>query len=107
MTDNLHVLGEVGTELAVKRREFMKRVIDSRGWNDFAMRDDDIVISTWAKSGTTWTQQIVGQLIFGGAPGLYYTPQHSPWPDFRLRTDGREIARGADPSAISEDTSAD
>jgi aryl sulfotransferase len=76
----------------VKRREFMKLVIDSRGWNDFAMRDDDIVISTWAKSGTTWTQQIVGQLIFGGAPGLYYTPQHSPWPDFRLRTDGREIA---------------
>ena len=35
-------------------------------------RDDDIVICTWAKSGTTWTQQIVGQLVFGGEPGLYH-----------------------------------
>jgi hypothetical protein len=37
--------------------------MDSRRWNDFRFRDGDIVIGTWAKSGTTWTQQIISQLI--------------------------------------------
>ena len=68
----------------VKRRELVRWVIDSRPWNDFAMRDDDIVITTWAKSGTTWMQQIVGQLIFSGEPDLY-CEERSPWIEFRLR----------------------
>jgi aryl sulfotransferase len=76
----------------VKQRELIKWVADSRAWNDFVMRDDDIVICTWAKSGTTWTQQIVGQLIFGGKPGLYFGGQDSPWIDFRLRPEAPEIA---------------
>ena len=42
--------------------------MDSTVWNDFQFRDDDIIIATYAKSGTTWTQQIVGQLVFGGDP---------------------------------------
>ena len=67
-----------------KQRELVKWVLDSRAWNDFVMRDDDIVIATWSKSGTTWTQQIVGLLVFGGKPGVYYKPEASPWPDFRL-----------------------
>jgi aryl sulfotransferase len=75
-----------------KQRELTKWVIDSRAWNDFVMRDDDIVICTWSKSGTTWTQQIVGQLIFSGKPGLYHGPDRSPWPDFRLRPGQTVIA---------------
>ena len=42
-----------------KTREFQKSFIDSTRWNGFRFRDDDIVIASWAKSGTTWTQQIV------------------------------------------------
>ncbi|MEO7223815.1 MAG: sulfotransferase domain-containing protein, partial [Devosia sp.] len=68
----------------VKQRELVKFVIDSRQWNGFEFRDDDIVISTWAKSGTTWTQQIVSQLIFAGEPDLYGVDR-SAWPDFRMR----------------------
>jgi aryl sulfotransferase len=57
--------------------------MDSTLWNDFAFRDDDIIVGTYAKSGTTWTQQIVAQLVFQGDPDV---PVHqiSPWLDLRI-----------------------
>src|SRR5262252_277746 len=65
-----------------KTRELQNVIFDSVRWNGFKFRDDDIVIATWAKSGTTWMQQIVGQLVFRGAEGLPIE-QLSPWLDFR------------------------
>ncbi|WP_428267391.1 sulfotransferase domain-containing protein [Haliangium sp.] len=53
-----------------KSREFRNHHFDSTIWNQFEFRDDDIVIATYAKSGTTWMQQIVAQLLFAGAEGL-------------------------------------
>ena len=50
-----------------KTRELHNHHFDSTVWNDFAFRQGDIVIATYAKSGTTWLQQIVGQLVFAGA----------------------------------------
>ena len=70
-------------ELPVKTREIHNHHMDSTIWNDFAFRDDDIVISTYGKSGTTWTQQIVGQLVFGGAPDVPVA-EISPWVDLRV-----------------------
>lgn len=66
-----------------KMRELHNHHFDSTVWNDFRFRDDDIVIATYGKAGTTWTQQIVGQLIFGGTEHL---PIHelSPWLDLRV-----------------------
>ena len=66
-----------------KIRELHTQLYDSTVWNDFQFRDDDIVISTWAKSGTTWMQQILGQLIFGGDPDVNVA-QLSPWVDLRV-----------------------
>ncbi len=66
-----------------KTRELHNHHIDSSVWNDFAFRDDDIVIATYAKSGTTWLQQIVGQLIFKGRPKVPVA-QISPWVDLRV-----------------------
>jgi aryl sulfotransferase len=57
--------------------------MDSTAWNRFNFRDDDIIISTYAKSGTTWMQQIVSQLIFDGAEGLNVS-EMSPWVDLRI-----------------------
>ena len=56
--------------LPEKTHELHSHHFDSTIWNDLQFRDDDIVISTYAKSGTTWMQQIVAQMMFGGDPEL-------------------------------------
>lgn len=66
-----------------KTRELHSHHFDSTIWNDLVFRDDDIVISTYAKSGTTWMQQIIAQLIFGGDPNLEVADM-SPWLDLRV-----------------------
>ena len=66
-----------------KTRELHNHHFDSTVWNDFEFRDDDIVIATYAKAGTTWMQQIVGQLVFGGDPALE-AANLSPWVDLRI-----------------------
>ena len=48
-----------------KKCELQNHHMDSTRWNDFEFREGDIVIATWAKSGTTWMQQIVAKLLFG------------------------------------------
>jgi aryl sulfotransferase len=45
-------------------REYRTWVFDSRRWDHYRPRPGDIVISTYPKCGTTWTQRIVGLLIF-------------------------------------------
>jgi len=71
------------TALPIKTRELHNHHFDSTIWNDFAFRDDDIIIATYAKSGTTWVQQIVSQLIFNGAEELEVA-EMSPWLDLRV-----------------------
>jgi len=66
-----------------KSGELYHNHFDSTVWNNFPFRDDDIIISTYAKSGTTWVQQILSQLIFGGATDVNVA-EISPWVDFRL-----------------------
>jgi aryl sulfotransferase len=67
----------------IKTRDIRNHHMDSTAWDGFAFRDDDIVIGTYAKSGTTWVQQIVSQLIFNGAEGLEVA-EMSPWLDLRI-----------------------
>jgi aryl sulfotransferase len=67
----------------VKTREMHNHHMDSTVWNRFKFRPGDIVVATYAKSGTTWTQQIVAQLIFNGAEGID-VPHLSPWVDLRI-----------------------
>lgn len=66
-----------------KSRELHNHHFDSTIWNDLRFRDDDIIIATYAKSGTTWVQQIVSQLIFAGQEGLPVA-EMSPWLDLRV-----------------------
>jgi aryl sulfotransferase len=66
-----------------KTREIQNHHMDSTVWNDFDFRDGDVVVGTYAKSGTTWMQQIVGQLIFQGDPEVRVA-ELSPWWDMRI-----------------------
>lgn len=66
-----------------KTREMHNHHMDSTVWNDLEIRNDDIVIATYAKSGTTWTQQVVAQMLFGPDPDLEVA-ELSPWLDLRV-----------------------
>ena len=67
----------------IKSRELHSHHFDSTIWNDFQFRGDDIIIATYAKSGTTWMQQIVAQMLFNGDPDLAVA-EMSPWLDLRV-----------------------
>jgi aryl sulfotransferase len=75
-----------------KTRELHNHHMDSTRWNGFPFRDSDIVISTYGKAGTTWMQQIVGQLVFNGDEDV---PVHelSPWLDLRIMPREETLAR--------------
>jgi aryl sulfotransferase len=70
-------------DLPRKTRELHNHHMDSTVWNDFPFRDDDVIVATYAKAGTTWMQQIVAQLIFKGDPDVAVS-QISPWWDMRI-----------------------
>ena len=73
----------IESSLPVKTRELHSHHFDSTIWNDFPFRNDDIIISTYAKSGTTWMQQIIAQMMMGGDPDLEVA-EMSPWMDLRV-----------------------
>jgi aryl sulfotransferase len=76
-------ISETATRWPRKTRELHNHFMDSTGWNDFPFRDDDIVVVTYSKSGTTWVQQIVGQLVFQGDENIAIH-KISPWLDLRI-----------------------
>lgn len=77
--------------LTAKTRDIHNHHMDSTVWDGFRFRDDDVVIATYAKSGTTWMQQIVGQLIFAGQPDVPVS-QLSPWVDLRVPPKEEKLA---------------
>ena len=74
---------EAGIAWPRKTRELHNHHMDSTVWNDFEFRDDDVIVATYGKSGTTWTQQIVGQLLFDGREDIAIH-EISPWLDLRI-----------------------
>ncbi len=55
---------------------------DSGRWTGFPFRDDDIVISTRSKSGTTWMQMICALLVFRTPDLPAPLSELSPWLDW-------------------------
>lgn len=66
--------------LRAPTREFRTAIMDSHRWDEFVPRSDDIVICTYSKCGTTWTQRIVDLLIFQ-TPDPRPVVSNAPWLD--------------------------
>lgn len=49
--------------LRAPTREYVTAIMDSHRWDNFQPRDGDILVATYPKCGTTWTQRIVDLLI--------------------------------------------
>jgi aryl sulfotransferase len=56
----MNTTGNQRFEWPEKTCEYFHNHVDSTLWSDFPFRDDDIIIGTYGKSGTTWAQQIIG-----------------------------------------------
>jgi aryl sulfotransferase len=61
-------------------RAYRTPTIDSSRWAGYAPRADDIIVATYPKCGTTWTQRIVDLLIFQ-SPAPRQFSAASPWLD--------------------------
>lgn len=46
------------------KHHYITALVDSKRWDQHRVRDDDIVITTSYKAGTTWMQGICAALVF-------------------------------------------
>ena len=65
-------------------RTIRDRVRDSKHWDRYEPRPGDIVVASFPKVGTTWTQRIVSLLIFQSAAPVPILTTH-PWVDCRIQ----------------------
>ncbi|MFQ5416197.1 MAG: sulfotransferase domain-containing protein [Myxococcota bacterium] len=68
---------------------------DSRRWQHYRRRPGDIIIGTYPKCGTTWTQRIVDLLVFQ-SPEARSILDVSPWIDMRFGPPIEEVIARAD-----------
>ena len=67
-------------------RRYRNLIMDSRRWDGFEFRDDDIVISTPSKCGTTWMQMQCALLVFQDPALPVPLTRLSPWLDVQTET---------------------
>jgi aryl sulfotransferase len=65
------------------KREYRTWLFDSRRWQHYRPRQDDIIIASYPKCGTTWMQRIVSLLVFQ-TPEPMPVMQISAWLDRRF-----------------------
>lgn len=74
----------MGGSAPERTREYRNHHLDSTRWDQFRVRDGDIVVTTAYKAGTTWTQRILAALILGPDAEVPDLVALSPWIDARF-----------------------
>ena len=69
--------------LPERTRVYQCHHFDSTRWDYLDPRDDDIIIATSYKAGTTWTQAIIAHLLFPDGEFPADPGEMSPWLDMR------------------------
>ncbi|NMO53787.1 sulfotransferase domain-containing protein [Actinoplanes sp. TBRC 11911] len=64
------------------QKHYRNAFIDSSRWDDIALREGDIILTTPPKTGTTWMQMICALLIFQTPELPRPLGEISVWPDF-------------------------
>lgn len=72
------------TDLPKIEHVYQNHHMDANRWRWFTPRDGDIIIATSYKAGTTFTQTIVGNLLFPDGNLLGPASEISPWLDQRI-----------------------
>ncbi len=72
------------SQLPCRNRIYNEFLMESSRWDNFQSREDDILICTPAKCGTTWTQMICALLIFQKTDFEKPLTEYSPWMDVLL-----------------------
>ena len=71
-------------DLPQRTRVYQCHHFDSTRWDYFESRDDDIIIATSYKAGTTWAQAILAHLLFPDGDLPSAPAEMSPWLDMRV-----------------------
>jgi aryl sulfotransferase len=71
-------------------RVYQNHHLDSTRWDVIVPRSNDVVITTSYKSGTTWAQQIMLELLYGDVDPRPELMEVAPWPDARFMGISRE-----------------
>ena len=69
------------TDFPAQGTTYLGPITDTRRWQNFEHRSDDIFVCTPPKCGTTWTQAICAMLVFGTADHGQQPGMVSPWID--------------------------
>ncbi len=72
------------SKLPERTRVYQCHHFDSTRWDYFEPRDDDIIIATSYKAGTTWAQAIIAHLLFPDGDFPAPPAEMSPWLDMRV-----------------------
>jgi hypothetical protein len=68
------------------QKRYRNAFIDSSRWDDIALREGDIILTTPPKTGTTWIQMICALLIFQSPELPRPLGDISIWPDFLVHS---------------------
>lgn len=85
--------------LPARTRDYIGPVTDTRVYDSFELRADDVILSTPPKCGTTWSQAIIMMLLNGAAETKRPVWNDSIWLDCGRRDQAQSVRTLAEQSA--------